>query len=59
MLRGTSASVRMQPHDIAFFLAGLLDGTPDAAAMPEHMHDAHTDCGGPDGSWTPPPMIRT
>ena len=49
VLRGTSASLRMQPHDLAFLLAGLLDrsGAADAA----HVH------GGPgaDG-WTPPPM---
>ena len=25
VLRGTSAAVRMQPHDLAFLLAGLLD----------------------------------
>ena len=48
-LRGTSAAVRMQPHDLAFLLAGLLDRT-DAAA------DAHTHhATGADG-WTPPPM---
>jgi len=55
ILRGTSASMRMQPHDLAFFLAGMLDQrSPDAAAMPEHSHDAHADAA--PGSWTPPPM---
>jgi suppressor of ftsI len=48
VLRGTSAAVRMQPHDLAFLLAGLLDrgDAPDA-----HAHHAT----GADG-WTPPPM---
>ena len=52
VLRGTSASVRMQPHDLAFLLAGLLDkagtGTADA-------HAGHAMPAGP-GEWTPPPM---
>ncbi len=50
VLRGTSASLRMQPHDLVFLLAGLLDraGAPAAA----HAHDASA---GVDG-WTPPPM---
>src|SRR5438034_2611025 len=39
VLRGTSAAVRMQPHDLAFLLAGFLDRT-DAPAQ-EHMHEAH------------------
>ena len=48
VLRGTSASVRMQPHDVAFLLAGMLEG--GAAA---HDHTAHTT---DPGGWTPPPM---
>ncbi len=48
-LRGASAAVRMQPHDLAFLLAGLLDRT-DAPAD-AHAHHAT----GADG-WTPPPM---
>ena len=47
VLRGTSAAVRMQPHDLAFLLAGLLDRTGADA----HAHHAT----GSDG-WTPPPM---
>jgi FtsP/CotA-like multicopper oxidase with cupredoxin domain len=52
VLRGTSAAVRMQPHDLAFLLAGLLDrgdATTDA-----HAHHA-TGTTAP-GEWTPPPM---
>jgi FtsP/CotA-like multicopper oxidase with cupredoxin domain len=52
VLRGTAASVRMQPHDLAFLLAGLLDRTGSPAA--DHAHDAHAPTGA--GSWTPPPM---
>ena len=38
VLRGTSASVRMQPHDLAFLLAGLLEqaGAPAAADARTH-----------------------
>jgi suppressor of ftsI len=51
VLRGTSASVRMQPHDLAFLLAGLLEkkGAPPA----EHTHGMH-EAG--TATWTPPPM---
>jgi suppressor of ftsI len=59
VLRGTSASMRMQPHDLAFLLAGLIDqkGTPSG-------HDAHAGHATPAGAaaipavgeWTPPPM---
>lgn len=49
VLRGTSAAVRMQPHDLAFLLAGLLDRS-DA---PADAHAHHVT--GPDG-WSPPPM---
>ena len=52
VLRGTSAAVRMQPHDLAFLLAGLLDRS-DAPAD-AHAHHA-TGTPGPDG-WSPPPM---
>ena len=38
VLRGTSASVRMQPHDLAFLLAGLLDRKTRATA--DHAHHA-------------------
>jgi FtsP/CotA-like multicopper oxidase with cupredoxin domain len=53
VLRGTSASLRMQPHDLAFLLAGLIDRSPAASA-----HDAHTGHAMPEaaGAWTPPPM---
>ena len=56
VLRGTSASVRMQPHDLAFLLAGLIErpgsgsGT-DAAG--QHVHHEPNSAAGP---WTPPPM---
>jgi suppressor of ftsI len=49
VLRGTSAAVRMQPHDLAFLLAGLLDRA-DAPA------DAHAHHAAAPGEWTPPPM---
>ena len=52
VLRGTSAAVRMQPHDLAFLLAGLLDRT-DAPAD-SHAHHAAA-ARGADG-WSPPPM---
>ncbi len=55
VLRGTSASVRMQPHDLAFLLAGLLNRTGSPAA--DHLHDAHNSPSGTaSGAWTPPPM---
>jgi len=50
ILRGTSASVRMQPHDLAFLLAGLLERNPA-----EHVHGMDHSASGP-GTWTPPPM---
>jgi len=49
VLRGTSAAVRMQPHDLAFLLAGLLDRSD----VPADAHAHHAT--GADG-WTPPPM---
>lgn len=63
VLRGTSASVRMQPHDLAFLLAGLLDtGEPSAVqdgASAGHdadgAHGGHAAPAAP-GEWTPPPM---
>lgn len=51
VLRGTSASVRMQPHDLAFLLAGLLEQS--GAPTPDHAHHAP---GATPGEWTPPPM---
>ncbi len=53
-LRGASASMRMQPHDLAFILSGLLAqrGAPSA----EHRHEpVEKDAKAP-GSWTPPSM---
>ncbi len=38
VLRGTSAAVRMQPHDLAYLLAGLLDRADAPAA--DHAHHA-------------------
>lgn len=54
VLRGTSASVRMQPHDLAFLLAGLLERRD--APTPEHAHEAHAPRGDGTAGWTPPPM---
>ncbi len=54
VLRGTSASVRMQPHDLAFLLAGLLERRDAPAAG--HLHDTLPSSTGQAGSWTPPPM---
>jgi suppressor of ftsI len=64
VLRGTSASVRMQPHDLAFLLAGLLDtgGSPAHAhgAPPADPHAGHgaraSDTSSETGEWTVPPM---
>jgi suppressor of ftsI len=50
VLRGTSAAVRMQPHDMAFLLAGLLD----RADAPAGEH-AHLVASGP-GQWSQPSM---
>jgi FtsP/CotA-like multicopper oxidase with cupredoxin domain len=55
ILRGSSASVRMQPHDLAYLLAGLIerrDGGGAAGVDPAHHAHAAADSGG----WTPPPM---
>jgi suppressor of ftsI len=54
VLRGSSASVRMQPHDLAFLLAGLLDRKDSAAAGPD-PHAAHGAAAAA-GAWTAPPM---
>ena len=53
VLRGTSAAVRMQPHDLAYVLSGFLQST--SAAPAEHVHDARGSAAAP-GAWTPPPM---
>ena len=49
VLRGLSASTRMQPHDLPFFLAGLLERKDSAGA---HDHHATANADG----WLPPPM---
>jgi suppressor of ftsI len=53
VLRGISASTRMQPHDLPFFLAGLLERRDSAG----DVHAGHADHGmqGGDG-WVAPPM---
>jgi FtsP/CotA-like multicopper oxidase with cupredoxin domain len=51
VLRGTSAAIRMQPHDLAYTLAGLLESRDAPAAA--HADHAHAD---PVDGWTPPPM---
>lgn len=61
VLRGTSASLRMQPHDLAFLLAGLIE-RPSGA--PEHAHADHAAApaagaatpGTSASTWTAPPM---
>jgi suppressor of ftsI len=57
VLRGTSASVRMQPHDAAFLLAGFLRSKDSPANDPVAGAD-HAAHGGDTaaGAWTPPPM---
>jgi suppressor of ftsI len=51
VLRGTSASMRMQPHDLAYLLAGLIDQGRAPAA--DHAHHA---AGNASSGWTTPPM---
>ena len=45
--RGMSASMRMQPHDMPFFLAGLIE---------RDSTDGHATHGAGEDGWTPPPM---
>ncbi len=47
VVRGLSASTRMQPHDLPFFLAGLLE---------KRDADAHAGHGADATGWSPPPM---
>jgi multicopper oxidase len=54
VLRGTSASVRMQPHDLAFVLSGFLSSKD--APPPTHAHEMAHDAATAPGAWTPPPM---
>ena len=54
VLRGTSASVRMQPHDLAFVLSGFL--TSKDAPPATHVHEMPHDAAAAPGAWTPPPM---
>jgi FtsP/CotA-like multicopper oxidase with cupredoxin domain len=56
VLRGTSASVRMQPHDLAFLLAGLLERPSSSPADPPTADHTHHAPGNTTGGWTPPPM---
>lgn len=46
VVRGISAGMRMQPHDMPFFLAGMIDRGDSA-----HAHGRHGD-----DLWSPPPM---
>lgn len=57
VLRGTSASMRMQPHDLAFLLAGLLErpAAPSTGTAAAADHDHHAPADGP-GGWIPPSM---
>jgi suppressor of ftsI len=55
VLRGTSAAVRMQPHDMAFLLSGLIEQKGSAPSPDPHAgHDMHAPAA--PGEWTPPPM---
>jgi len=55
VLRGTSASLRMQPHDVGFMLGGLLEQKNAPAASDAHAgHAGHAPAG--PGEWTAPPM---
>ena len=53
VLRGSSAGVRMQPHDLAFLLAGLLERADSVGVVAAHDHER---TGSTAGEWTPPPM---
>jgi len=61
VLRGLSASMRMQPHDLAFLLAGLMgSGVKPGSDPAGGDQTAHQHAAGPDrGAWTPPPMHPT
>jgi FtsP/CotA-like multicopper oxidase with cupredoxin domain len=54
VLRGTSASVRMQPHDAAFLLSGFLGSTESSAKG--QAHESHHTTTDTTSTWTPPPM---
>ena len=55
VLRGTSAAMRMQPHDMAFLLAGLIEQKDPPPGGGTHAgHDMHA-APSSDG-WTLPPM---
>jgi FtsP/CotA-like multicopper oxidase with cupredoxin domain len=62
VLRGTSAAVRMQPHDLAFVLSGFLEKKGGGPAGHVHGDAAGTEQGRGDAAamgteaWTPPPM---
>ena len=55
VLRGASASMRMQPHDLAFLLAGLIEKKGAPATEQTHAGHNMTAAVAP-GEWTPPPM---
>ena len=55
VLRGTSAAMRMQPHDMAFLLAGLIEQDPSPSQSAPHAGHDMPAAGPPDG-WTAPPM---
>jgi suppressor of ftsI len=55
VLRGSSASLRMQPHDLAFLLGGMIEQRP--AVGDQHAHHAGHGTPPPSaGEWAPPPM---
>jgi FtsP/CotA-like multicopper oxidase with cupredoxin domain len=56
VLRGTSASVRMQPHDAAFLLAGFLRSKDASSTESAHGADHTGHAADAAGAWTPPPM---
>jgi suppressor of ftsI len=53
VLRGASASTRLQPDDLAFLLGGMIPGGDSAAAAGGHVHHQ---TGATADQWTPPPM---
>ena len=46
----------MQPHDLAFLLAGLIEHEGATAGTTDHAHAADSMAAVRAGEWTPPPM---
>jgi FtsP/CotA-like multicopper oxidase with cupredoxin domain len=56
VLRGASASTRLQPDDLAFLLGGMIHGDSAAAADGADAHAHHVGATRDSLAWTPPPM---